>query len=191
MACAQTLFQRYFCRKSLVTGRLEVGAFRFFFHAWRPIPAAHVRVPFRCAPVVCRAGVPLPCRQGGGVAETYSSRHDRRAARDAHHVEVAKRELSLPCAPPRQQVALLTHDDAPSPPLTLHATRPFHDSGADRANMETPLDTMSDEYHFMKDEIITAERRVLKELGFCVHLNHPHKLIISFQKLLGLERHKV
>jgi hypothetical protein len=75
--------------------------------------------------------------------------------------------------------------------LTLHITRSFHDSGADRANMETPLDTMSDEYHFMKDEIITAERRVLKELGFCVHLNHPHKLIISFQKLLGLERHKV
>lgn len=57
--------------------------------------------------------------------------------------------------------------------------------------MERPLDTMSEEYHVTKAELITAERRVLKELGFCVHLNHPHKLIISFQKLLGLEKRKV
>lgn len=29
MACAQTLFQRYFCRKSLVTGRVEVRPLLF------------------------------------------------------------------------------------------------------------------------------------------------------------------
>ena len=31
-------------------------------------------------------------------------------------------------------------------------------------------------YIGLKDEIIKAERRVLKELGFCVHVKHPHKV---------------
>ncbi len=30
-----------------------------------------------------------------------------------------------------------------------------------------------------KNQVIKAERRVLKELGFCVHVKHPHK--VSFQ----------
>eukprot|EP00041_Stephanoeca_diplocostata_P032909 m.1072388 g.1072388 ORF g.1072388 m.1072388 type:complete len:451 (-) comp24231_c0_seq113:6139-7491(-) len=41
-----------------------------------------------------------------------------------------------------------------------------------------------------RNDLIKAERRVLKELGFCVHLKHPHKLIISYQKLIGLEDNK-
>lgn len=57
--------------------------------------------------------------------------------------------------------------------------------------MEKPLDSSTEEYFALKDDIIKAERRVLKELGFCVHLSHPHTLIISFQKLLGLEDRKV
>ena len=32
------------------------------------------------------------------------------------------------------------------------------------------------EYAREKNEVIKAERRVLKELGFCVHLKHPHKV---------------
>lgn len=27
-----------------------------------------------------------------------------------------------------------------------------------------------------KNEVIKAERRVLKELGFCVYVKHPHKV---------------
>lgn len=27
-----------------------------------------------------------------------------------------------------------------------------------------------------KNQVIKAERRVLKELGFCVHVKHPHKV---------------
>merc|ERR1719427_627459 len=34
------------------------------------------------------------------------------------------------------------------------------------------------EYISLKSNIIKAERRVLKELGFCVHIKHPHKLIV-------------
>eukprot|EP00037_Helgoeca_nana_P016149 m.151779 g.151779 ORF g.151779 m.151779 type:complete len:431 (+) comp23364_c0_seq1:1736-3028(+) len=47
-----------------------------------------------------------------------------------------------------------------------------------------------DKYLRMKNEVIKAERRVLKELGFCVHLKHPHKLIISYQKMIGLESNR-
>ncbi|KAG7253420.1 hypothetical protein CRUP_019492 [Coryphaenoides rupestris] len=35
-----------------------------------------------------------------------------------------------------------------------------------------------------KNQVIKAERRVLKELGFCVHVKHPHKqppILVSFQ----------
>jgi len=31
-------------------------------------------------------------------------------------------------------------------------------------------------YIDLKNQIIKAERRVLKELGFCVHVKHPHKV---------------
>lgn len=32
------------------------------------------------------------------------------------------------------------------------------------------------DYVNLKNQIIKAERRVLKELGFCVHVKHPHKV---------------
>eukprot|EP00092_Neocalanus_flemingeri_P007549 GFUD01008147.1.p1 GENE.GFUD01008147.1~~GFUD01008147.1.p1 ORF type:complete len:456 (+),score=150.47 GFUD01008147.1:93-1460(+) len=48
------------------------------------------------------------------------------------------------------------------------------------------LDT---EYISLKNNIIKAERRVLKELGFCVHIKHPHKLIVMYMQLLGYEQH--
>ena len=31
-------------------------------------------------------------------------------------------------------------------------------------------------YINLKNQVIKAERRVLKELGFCVHVKHPHKV---------------
>ena len=34
-------------------------------------------------------------------------------------------------------------------------------------------------YIALKKQVITAERRVLKELGFCVHVKHPHKVNIK------------
>jgi hypothetical protein len=34
---------------------------------------------------------------------------------------------------------------------------------------------------------IQAERRVLKELGFCVHIKHPHKLVVVYLQLFGSE----
>merc|ERR1719348_2125145 len=43
------------------------------------------------------------------------------------------------------------------------------------------------DYIRLKNDIIKAERRVLKELGFCVHIKHPHKLIVMYLQLLSYE----
>lgn len=41
-----------------------------------------------------------------------------------------------------------------------------------------------------KTQVIKAERRVLKELGFCVHVKHPHKLIVMYLQVLGYEKNQ-
>ncbi|KAI1893892.1 hypothetical protein AGOR_G00128330 [Albula goreensis] len=38
-----------------------------------------------------------------------------------------------------------------------------------------------------KNQVIKAERRVLKELGFCVHVKHPHKIIVMYLQVLECE----
>lgn len=45
-------------------------------------------------------------------------------------------------------------------------------------------------YIELKNQVIKAERRILKELGFCVHVKHPHKLIVVYLQLLQYEKHK-
>merc|ERR1712150_433343 len=39
-------------------------------------------------------------------------------------------------------------------------------------------------YISLKNQVIKAERRVLKELGFCVHVKHPHKIIVMYLRWL-------
>eukprot|EP00126_Sphaerothecum_destruens_P003804 Sdes_comp17600_c0_seq1m6850 len=51
----------------------------------------------------------------------------------------------------------------------------------------TMIDLSCNLYFELRDAIIKAERRVLKELGFCVHIQQPHKLIISYLKVLNLD----
>lgn len=45
-------------------------------------------------------------------------------------------------------------------------------------------------YSTLKTQAIKAERRVLKELGFCVHVKHPHKLIVMYLQVLGYEKNQ-
>lgn len=45
-------------------------------------------------------------------------------------------------------------------------------------------------YINLKSQVIKAERRVLKELGFCVHVKHPHKLIVMYLKYLEHEKNQ-
>ncbi|CAF0747773.1 unnamed protein product [Didymodactylos carnosus] len=41
-----------------------------------------------------------------------------------------------------------------------------------------------------KLEVIKSERRILKELGFCVYVKHPHKMITMYLKVLEKERER-
>lgn len=45
-------------------------------------------------------------------------------------------------------------------------------------------------YIELKNQVIKAERRILKELGFCVHVKHPHKLIVVYLQLLQYEKNR-
>nr|XP_002724252.4 cyclin-L2 isoform X1 [Oryctolagus cuniculus] len=47
---------------------------------------------------------------------------------------------------------------------------------------------LDQDYVTLKNQIIKAERRVLKELGFCVHVKHPHKIIVLYLQVLECER---
>ncbi|XP_073700549.1 cyclin-L1-like [Garra rufa] len=45
---------------------------------------------------------------------------------------------------------------------------------------------LDDGYISRKSDVIKAERRVLKELGFCVHVKHPHKVRPPHSYMHGL-----
>ncbi|XP_036715409.1 cyclin-L2 isoform X2 [Balaenoptera musculus] len=49
---------------------------------------------------------------------------------------------------------------------------------------------LDQDYVNLKNQIIKAERRVLKELGFCVHVKHPHKIIVMYLQVLECERNR-
>ncbi|XP_072442139.1 cyclin-L1-like isoform X2 [Chiloscyllium punctatum] len=53
----------------------------------------------------------------------------------------------------------------------------------------TPL-PLDQSYVNLKNQVIKAERRVLKELGFCVHVKHPHKIIVMYLQVLECERNR-
>ncbi|XP_050414375.1 cyclin-L1 isoform X2 [Patella vulgata] len=45
-------------------------------------------------------------------------------------------------------------------------------------------------YINLKNQVIKGERRILKELGFCVHVKHPHKIIVMFLQVLECQQNK-
>ncbi|XP_050315837.1 cyclin-L2 [Anthonomus grandis grandis] len=45
-------------------------------------------------------------------------------------------------------------------------------------------------YIHLKNLVIKAERRVLKELGFCVHIKHPHKIIVMYLQVLNFQNNQ-
>ncbi|XP_058530205.1 cyclin-L2 isoform X3 [Ochotona princeps] len=49
---------------------------------------------------------------------------------------------------------------------------------------------LDQDYVGLKNQVIKAERRVLKELGFCVHVKHPHKIIVVYLQVLECERNQ-
>ncbi|XP_061638696.1 cyclin-L1a isoform X1 [Phyllopteryx taeniolatus] len=56
---------------------------------------------------------------------------------------------------------------------------------------KTPSSLILDQnYLNTKNQVIKAERRVLKELGFCVHVKHPHKIIVMYLQVLECEKNQ-
>jgi hypothetical protein len=47
-----------------------------------------------------------------------------------------------------------------------------------------PVDIYSNRYSSFKDRLIKAEREILKELGFILYTEHPHKFILNYVRLL-------
>ncbi|XP_024385274.1 cyclin-L1-1 isoform X3 [Physcomitrium patens] len=47
------------------------------------------------------------------------------------------------------------------------------------------LELSSQKYEEMKTDLIRTERHLLKEMGFICHVEHPHKFIISYLKVLA------
>ncbi|XP_036596909.1 LOW QUALITY PROTEIN: cyclin-L1-like [Trichosurus vulpecula] len=55
----------------------------------------------------------------------------------------------------------------------------------------TPSPLILDQnYINTKNQVIKAERRVLKELGFCVHVKHLHKIIVMYLQVLECEQNQ-
>ncbi|XP_078064459.1 cyclin-L1a isoform X1 [Mustelus asterias] len=67
----------------------------------------------------------------------------------------------------------------------------FHHLRQLRGKSRTPTPLILDQnYINTKNQVIKAERRVLKELGFCVHVKHPHKIIFMYLQVLECERNQ-
>jgi len=49
---------------------------------------------------------------------------------------------------------------------------------------------LDQEYIKLKEKVTKEEKRVLKELGFCVHVKHPHKLVVMYMQMLGFDTDK-
>uniref|UniRef100_A0AAV2J6M0 Cyclin-L1 n=1 Tax=Knipowitschia caucasica TaxID=637954 RepID=A0AAV2J6M0_KNICA len=66
----------------------------------------------------------------------------------------------------------------------------FHHLKQIRAK-KTPISLILDQnYINTKNLVIKAERRILKELGFCVHVKHPHKIIVMYLQFLECEKNQ-
>ncbi|XP_015793613.1 cyclin-L1 [Tetranychus urticae] len=59
-----------------------------------------------------------------------------------------------------------------------------------RAGLPAQPVLLDQTYIELKNEIIYKERQLLKETGFCVHMKHPHKFIVTLLQILDLKDNK-
>ena len=50
------------------------------------------------------------------------------------------------------------------------------------------LEPYSSRYDFLKSEVVRTERHMLRAFGFIVHVEHPHRFVLTFGQLLGLDK---
>ncbi|KAK7159447.1 hypothetical protein R3I94_005702 [Phoxinus phoxinus] len=66
----------------------------------------------------------------------------------------------------------------------------FHHLKQGKSKKSSPL-VLDQNYINTKNQVIKAERRILKELGFCVHVKHPHKIIVMYLQVLECEKNQM
>ncbi|KAG7329862.1 hypothetical protein KOW79_006084 [Hemibagrus wyckioides] len=66
----------------------------------------------------------------------------------------------------------------------------FHHLKQGAGKRSAPL-LLDQNYINTKNQVIKGERRVLKELGFCVHVKHPHKMIVMYLQVLECEKNQI
>ena len=47
------------------------------------------------------------------------------------------------------------------------------------------MDYLSRRYDHLKSDIIRNERLLLREFGFIVHVEHPHKFVLNYLQMMG------
>ncbi|KAL7081515.1 hypothetical protein ACP275_14G044400 [Erythranthe tilingii] len=73
-----------------------------------------------------------------------------------------------------------------SPREAKHVLIVFRRMECRRENLPVEhLDTSSEKYADLKEDLIRTERHVLKEMGFVCHVEHPHKFISTYLAALG------
>ncbi|CAG2161325.1 unnamed protein product [Oppiella nova] len=66
----------------------------------------------------------------------------------------------------------------------------FHHMKQIRSEVDAKPLVLDESYISTKNQVIKAERRLLKELGFCVHVKHPHKFIVTLLQVLDNEKNE-
>ncbi|GAA6077620.1 cyclin-L1-like isoform X2 [Tachysurus ichikawai] len=66
----------------------------------------------------------------------------------------------------------------------------FHHLKQGAGKRSAPL-FLDQNYINTKNQVIKSERCVLKELGFCVHVKHPHKMIVMYLQVLECEKNQI
>ena len=49
-----------------------------------------------------------------------------------------------------------------------------------------PLHHLGQEYEDIKQDLIRTERHALREFGFCIHVEHPHKFVLNYLRMFEL-----
>jgi transcription initiation factor TFIIIB Brf1 subunit/transcription initiation factor TFIIB len=60
----------------------------------------------------------------------------------------------------------------------------FQRQRTDASAPHVPIDIASQRYARMKELVVTMEREMLTELGFILYMEHPHKFILNYVKLI-------
>ena len=84
---------------------------------------------------------------------------------------------------PWKQLLLHTHTQTTHMHTHIHTCAPLHTPGMVSSfclsRSIQPMDYVGNTYFKVKGEIIQCEKYLMKALGVCVHVQHPHKVVVK------------